>query len=393
MKLCKAELSARIEKFCRVMDEKNPHWDTALISSKVNQYYFMGTMQDALLVIRKGGEYSYYVRRSHERAKIESPMDNVFPMNTYREAAEREGALGHTYMELDNVPYAMLMRIKSYFDISALDSVDAALSSTRAVKSTYELYWMEKAGKAMLEVLYEDVPKMLREGMSEAEFSAELISGMIKRGHQGITRFSIYQTEIVCGQYGFGENTIFPTSFDGPGGMHGNSAAAPLTGDPGRFLKKGDLVFVDLGFGMMGYHADMTQVYMFGEKPPEEAVEAHRACIDIENRIAAQLIPGAIPSKIYDDIIDSLSDGFKENFMGHGGHSVRFLGHGLGLYINELPVIAQGFDEPLEENMVFALEPKKGIEGVGMVGVEDSYVVTPQGGRLITGGGREIMVV
>jgi Xaa-Pro aminopeptidase len=74
-------------------------------------------------------------------------------------------------------------------------------------------------------------------------------------------------------------------------------------------------------------------------------------------------------------------------------HRVKFLGHGVGLHIDEFPVIARGFDEPLEENMVLALEPKKAVPGIGMAAVEDTYVVTPEGGRCVTGGGRDIIVV
>jgi Xaa-Pro aminopeptidase len=91
--------------------------------------------------------------------------------------------------------------------------------------------------------------------------------------------------------------------------------------------------------------------------------------------------------------MDKLDDDFKQNFMGFGKRQVKFLGHGVGLHIDEMPVIANGFNEPLEENMVLALEPKKGISGVGMVGVEDTYVVTPEGGRCITGGGSDIIVL
>ena len=50
--------------------------------------------------------------------------------------------------------------------------------------------------------------------------------------------------------------------------------------------------------------------------------------------------------------------------MGYGRHTVKFLGHGIGLWIDEIPVIAKGFDEPLQEGMVFAIEPKK--KGSGM---------------------------
>ena len=79
--------------------------------------------------------------------------------------------------------------------------------------------------------------------------------------------------------------------------------------------------------------------------------------------------------------------------MGFKGRKVKFLGHGIGLHIDETPVIAKGFDEPLVENMVIAVEPKKGMAGIGMVGVEDTYVISSGGARCITGGGSEIITV
>jgi Xaa-Pro aminopeptidase len=63
------------------------------------------------------------------------------------------------------------------------------------------------------------------------------------------------------------------------------------------------------------------------------------------------------------------------------------------LQIDELPVIAKGFDEPLVEGMVIALEPKRGVPGVGMVGIENTYVVTPGGGKSLTGNHPGLMVV
>jgi len=64
---------------------------------------------------------------------------------------------------------------------------------------------------------------------------------------------------------------------------------------------------------------------------------------------------------------------------------VKFPGHGIGLVIDEVPVIAEKFKDPLEENMTLAIEPKKGIQGVGMVGVENTFIVTKKGGKCITG--------
>ena len=76
---------------------------------------------------------------------------------------------------------------------------------------------------------------------------------------------------------------------------------------------------------------------------------------------------------------------FQANFMGFGNRRVHFLGHGVGLAVDEIPVLARGFDDPLQEGMTIAVEPKKGIAGIGMVGTENTYLVTPEGGRSITG--------
>ena len=252
---------------------------------------------------------------------------------------------------------------------------------------------MERSGERHKELLENIVPSILKEGMNEADFVAELFFNMVKLGHHGISRFSMFQCEIVVGQVGFADSSLYPTSFDGPGGARGICPAVPLVGSRERTLKSGDLVFVDIGFGMNGYHSDKTQVYVFHGRPTDEMIKTHRACIGIQKRLSELLLPGAIPSEIYNTAMGGLDKEFLQNFMGFSNRRVKFLGHGVGLVIDEPPVIAKGFDQPLAENMAIALEPKKGIAGVGMVGVEDTYIVTKDGGRCITGGGRDIIEV
>ena len=108
-------------------------------------------------------------------------------------------------------------------------------------------------------------------------------------------------------------------------------------------------------------------------------------CLDIQERIAEMLKPGVAPSYIYETIMRDVNESDLPNFMGYGKRRVRFLGHGIGLHVDEMPVLAKGFDEPLQEGMVFAVEPKAGVAGIGMVGIENTFIVTPEGGRCITG--------
>ena len=228
-------------------------------------------------------------------------------------------------------------------------------------------------------------PISLMEGMNEANFGADIFREMVRQGHHGIVRFGMFDTEIVIGQLGFGESSIYPTYFDGPGGAYGMGPAVPVLGSSKRLLASGDLVFVDNAFGVNGYHTDKTMTYMFGSPIPDHAIEVHHRCVEIQDEIASLLKPGIAPSEIYTAIVEGLDEDFRKNFMGFGDRIVQFLGHGVGLQVDEIPVLSRGFDEPIQENMVFAVEPKKGIAGVGMVGTENTYIVTPGGGRCITG--------
>lgn len=380
------ELQSRMVRFREQMNLANPEWQIAVVFSKINLFYFTGTIQDGMLWIQRDNEAIFWVRRSFERALMESAFATIKPMNSFRDAAENTGKLPpYVYLETETVPLAMYQRFQKYFPFQGTKPLDAQIASTRAIKSIYELSLMEKAGKIHEKVLETIVPQLLEEGLSEATFATRLFTEMVKEGHQGISRFAMYDTEMVLGHIGFGESSIYPTSFNGPGGNYGVGPAVPSLGSSTCKLKKGDLIFVDVGCGVEGYHTDKTVTYAFGAPLPDYAVETHRRCVDIQHQIAGMLKPGNIPSEIYNTIIGSLDDEFLQNFMGFGNRQVKFLGHGIGLTIDELPVLAQGFDEPLKEGMVFAVEPKKGIQGIGMVGIENTFVVTPQGGRCITG--------
>jgi Xaa-Pro aminopeptidase len=381
-----SELNRRLLCFKEIMNEQNPDWEMAVIFSKINLLYFTGSMPDGMLIVRKDDSSTLWVRRSYERTKEESVFPDIRPMESYRDAAGVYQNLPKAvYLETEFVPLAFYRRFQKHFPFEEYRSLDFQLAKTRAVKSNLEISYMEQAGAIHQRVLEERVPEILREGMSEADLAGELYQVMVKEGHQGIARFAGIDTEIVVAQLGFGESSLYPTNFDGPGGNRGLNAAVPGLGSRERKLKRGDLVFVDMGVGVNGYHSDKTMTYMFGEPLSEEIQKIHRQCVNIQNQVAEMLKPGNIPENIYETIMNGLSPEFQKNFMGYGNRRVKFLGHGIGLTVDELPVIARKFKEPLEENMVFAVEPKKGIEGIGMVGIENTFVVSPDGGRCITG--------
>ena len=388
-----AELDKRRDRLFQALNGSGQAFDTAIVINKINQYYLTGTMQDGLLVLRSDGSMTYFVRKSYARACLESPLSNIVQIGAYRDMlAYLPENLGQTWLETELVPLAMLDRIRKVFAMQAILPLDGLLLQLRAVKSSHELTIIRESGRQHRHVLEQIVPALLREGMSETDLFAELYEAMVKLGYQGVSRFAMFQMEMVIGQAGFGTSSLYPTSFNGPGGMIGQHPAVPIMGSRTRKLRKGDLVFVDIGYGLAGYHTDKTQVYSFGAKPTYEVRAVHAACRDLLDRTAAGLVPGCIPDQHYQALMTDLPAELSAHFMGYDD-PVRFLGHGVGLQIDEYPVIAQGKFLPLQENMIIALEPKCGIEDAGMVGVEETFVVTRSGAECLTGGAQDIVVV
>lgn len=385
-KVPQSELKQRLHALRMRMDQDHPEWELLAVFSKINQFYLTGTMQDGVVLIPREGLAIYWVRRSLQRAQDESEFGDIRPMHSFRDAAAAMTPLPTTvHLETERVPLAMYQRFNKHFGFSQAVSADLSISAVRAVKSSYELNLMEQSGQIHQQIMEVTLPQLLHEGMSEAQLAGQLYPAMIDAGHHAIARLSMYDTEMLIGNICFGESSIYPTSFDGPGGNFGMSPAVPLLGSRHRKLHPGDLIFVDIGCGVDGYHTDKTMTYVYKGQLPDHAIAIHKRCVQIQNDTAALLKPGAIPSHIYATITDQFDEDFKVNFMGYGDRQTSFLGHGIGLHIDEWPVLAKGFDEPLQENMVIAIEPKKGLDGIGMVGTENTFIVTPTGGRCITG--------
>jgi Xaa-Pro dipeptidase len=388
------ELNNRMFRFRLIMDRQNPDWEYAVFFNKINLYYFTGTMQEGMLLIPRDSEAIFRVRRSFERAIDESLFPQIKPMDGFRDAVGDYNTTARSvHIETEFVPVAFLNRFRKYFPFEQVLPLDQQIAVARSVKSHYELSIMIRSGELHRSVLEDYLPAMLYKGMSEVDLAALLYAKMLNMGHHGVARFGMFDTEVILGHIAFGESSLYPTSFNGPGGNFGMSPAVPLLGNRDKKLKPGDLVFIDIGFGIEGYHTDKTTTYVFGKKPEPIVQAEHDRCVEIQYRLAGQLKPGAIPSQLYEQTMKNLSSDFLNNFMGFGNRQVKFLGHGIGLVIDETPVIAKGFDHPLEENMVIALEPKKGLKGIGMVGIENTFIVTGKGGKCITGFSRGLIPV
>jgi Xaa-Pro aminopeptidase len=376
------ELADRLESFKNNLTKLDADWEKAVLMDRINNYYFTGTLQNGVLVIQRDKDAVFYVRRSFERALEESAFPEIVSFKSFKELKLESG--GVLYCDTEKIPLAHFERFTKYFTFGSVRSADLAIARTMAVKSAAELELMEISGEIHRSVLEEYIPSVLKEGMSEVELGALVQSEMLRRGHHAVTRTNGFGTELHLGLFCFGESALYFNTFDGPGGIKGFHPAVPLFGNHNIRLKKHSPVFVDIGCNVGGYHTDKTCIYSIGSLP-DEAMEFHSVCVEMQNKAALMLRPGAVPSDIFRKHIEGVSEKFLEEYNGFGAGKVKFLGHGIGLHIDQFPVIAEGFEEQLEENMVIAVEPKRGIAGLGMVGVENTFVVTPEGGRSITG--------
>lgn len=392
-KVPKSELDNRLRLFTLSMDKENPNWEMCAITGGVSMYYFTGTICDGMLFLRRGKDAVLWVRLSYDRAVLESNFADIRPMTSFRDVAASVGTLSNTlYLDMAEASMEWYGLLSRHLPFKNVLPADKTLLRVRMVKSAYEIELMRRAGSAVNRVLSEDVPPLLYAGMSEADLGAELFSIFIKNGYDGICRSTMRNADIVIGHIGFGESSLYPSVFNGASGTVGLCPANPVLGSRDIKLKEGDLVYIDVCFGNEGYNADRTMIFSFKTAQDEHINEVHRHCLELERLAASMLNVGAKPSDIYAAVSEEVRPDLRDRFMGARGRTVPFLGHGVGMVLNELPVLAKGFDEPLECGMTIAIEPKIGFEGKGILGSENTYLVTESGAESLTGEARELIV-
>lgn len=368
----------------------------AIILDKINMFYFSGTIQKGVLFVPAEAEPVFFIRRSLERAEKETPLKKLVRLNRFNDICDHLQALRYDLNRLGidsfTTTISMFERLQKTFPHSTFENVNFMLAVIRAVKSDYEIDQVRQAGRRH-ERLYDGIPAMIQEGMTEWELGARIHARMLDLGFTGMCRLADPNTELFAGAVNFGDSGNYPTASVGPVGLVGQSAAFPFFGGHKK-LGRAEPIFIDTGASCNGYYTDKTRIFSLG-RLSQTAVDAHKTCLDIQEAVRVRLKPGALPSEIYQEVYEQevLPRDFGENFMGFGDNQVAFLGHGIGLVIDEFPAIAQKVRVPLKKNMVIAVEPKKGLAGIGLVGIENTYLVTDAGGEKLTPGDDDIIIV
>ncbi|MFZ7125260.1 MAG: M24 family metallopeptidase [Desulfobacterales bacterium] len=380
-----AELEHRIRRFQGRL--KAGGLEGALIVQNADLFYFSGTIQQSHLYIPVEGEPLLMTRKSLRRAMEESSLKRIEPVGSPRQIPELLRSAGLPLpsvlgLELDVLPASHYLAYTNLFPDCRMQDVSHDIRSVRAVKSAYEIGLIREAARKADEVAG-TLKSHLREGMTEVELAGLMEAEARKRGHQGIVRMRMWGGELFYGHLMTGPPAAVPSYLSSPTGGRGLSPA--VAQGPGFApIRAGQPILLDYVFAWNGYIADHTRIFAIGGLPPE-LLDAHGAMLEIQETVKSAARPGVSSGDLYDLAISSAeSRGFGQWFMGADEGRIRFVGHGIGLELDEYPFLARGQEMPLEPGMVIALEPKLIIPGKGVVGIENTHLVTEAGLEQLT---------
>lgn len=395
------ELQNRQSQCLKLLDQFRPDAGGLMLFDRVNIYYFTGTMGAGVYWLPKEGESLLMVRKGIERALFDNPELVVATYRSFSDLPLLTSEFGSPLTaviaaEQSALPWSLAENLQKRLPQTSFVNADQVLTRLRAVKSPWELDKMRTAGALHAKATEGLLPQHITPGMTELKVAHLTSKVFFSLGGCGLTRLKGFGEELLLGEVSVGDNGNFPTFYNGPLGCRGAHPAAPFLGCPETVWKDGQLLVLDAGFCFEGYNSDKTVCYFAGIKSeiPSLARRAFDLCLKIEDVIASQMLPGAIPLELYAQAVQMAKQaGFADGFMGLGSNKVPFIGHGIGLCIDEWPVLAARFDSPLQAGMTVALEPKVGIEGIGMVGTENTWEITENGAVCLSGCGQEIICV
>ena len=379
----KEEIEARLEGFRKGMALAGINF--AVILQNVDLFYFTGTVQKGVLIVPVDGPPLFFVEKSLYRAGIESPLE-IVPIKKDKDIGSilsgKDIIKGKGGMELDILPVTLFERWKSILSHDNIADVSPLIKEVRLIKSEFEIAQIIKSGKILSHV-FQKAEEIIKEGMREIDIDAALVAEMRRMNHQGFLRMRGFNQEMMCGYVTQGYSATITSNADVPISGLGLSPAIGQ-GSSVNIVRKGTPVIIDFGGGYNGYVTDETRVYAVGGLK-DIFLKGYQVSREIVEETMSFAREGVDATELFVKALDRAKEaGLEQYFMGHGEGQVSFVGHGLGLEINELPVFTPRHKMILKEGMVFAFEPKFIIPGEGAVGIEVDFIVRKDGLQRVT---------
>jgi len=353
--------------------------DACLLSTSVNILYANGSIFSGYFFIPVEGEPLFFVKRP-----VGLKGENIHYIRKPEQIPEFLTKMGikkpaRLMLEGDEMGHSEWLRLQACFSESELVNGTTALRTVRSIKTDYEVSLIRASATAHVNA-YKRIPEIYRPGMTDMSFAIEIEYIMRHEGNQGLFR-TFGDMDAFMGSVLAGDNAEVASPYDFALGGAG-TVFNPI-GAAGHLLKSGESIMIDMCGNFSGYLDDLSRTFSIG-KLSEKAYKAHQVSIDIQNYLQEAMKEGAVCEDLYKTSLKIADDaGLADCYMGTT-QQAKFVGHGVGLVINELPVLAIRSREILKPNMTIAIEPKFVIKGVGAVGVEDTYLVGKNNSERLT---------
>jgi Xaa-Pro dipeptidase len=391
----KSEIDARCEKLRCLMAAEG--LDAVILLQNADLFYFTGTIQSGNLYVPVEGEPVYMVRRDFRRAVQESALKEIVPFASMREIPEILSQYGYRQpkrigMEMDVLPAAFLERYRKVFPDGDFRDVSPLVRRVRMIKSVYEIEIMREAAR-QVDAVYRKACTVISEGLTELELAAELEHEARLAGHLGLIRMRAFNGEMMFGHTLSGANGAIPAYTDTPLGGLGLSPSFGQ-GAGRRPICRNEPIVIDFAGSVDGYLVDQTRVFAVGGLSGE-LLKAYDDMLAVQEKMTQMMKPGAVWGDIYEACLDlAVERGYDDHFMGFKGTQVSFIGHGIGVEIDEYPFLARGFSGmPMESGMVFAFEPKLVFPDRGAVGIENTFLLKEVGLERLTFSSQELVII
>ena len=371
-----------------------------LVQHPIDLYYFTGGRQDSTFFLpAKGAPGSIdaggdgpiaFVRRSLRRARFEAgesdaphQIESFGRLSLFTERLQKAGVIEKPALQYGEIPTSFSRRFERALNALDGDFSDATgiIHEMRETKSTWELEQMA-VGAEIQRRMFDAIETIGCEGMSELDLVAAAEAISRSEGFGGNVQMRRYPLQCDRGVIVAGRAGGVPSFFDSAIGGEGPH---PLSGMGAGFntVKRNEPVLVDLVHVHRGYVVDATRMFVAGRLHSiwEERLDD---MLTVKNTVIDVLDAGETCSQAWREGYEVATElGHAEHLMGMAPDQSRFLGHSVGLQLDESPVIAEGFDRPLPIGGVMAIEPKV-VHPDGSIGSEDTWVRTENGLQPIT---------
>ncbi|MHA2065059.1 MAG: M24 family metallopeptidase [Candidatus Thorarchaeota archaeon] len=375
-RLPKGEIDNRI---ARLKDQlKSAELDGALLMTPTELYYYSGLGTGGAVYVPVEDHPIRLVERNMELVRSYSLIPEIRPIGRMSQLFQTLGVAtdSRIAMESDVIPYSLMSYLQSRADGIQLTDGSATFRKIRSIKSDYEIGLIEAAAK-LVDLAFEYCTEIATPEMTEIALSMRLDAWMVQNGHAGFITTRAFNSSMLIYSYVVSSSGSTLNTYFTPVSGVGLSLKHPL-GPTHQKLGRNRPFLVDTCGNMNGYHSDTTRTFIYGKFDDDLNAKLDKLS-QVKSFLGKKMKPGANLGELYGEVIElSIELGIHDQFMGLNKDKVAFIGHGVGLELDDLPIFySKGPD--LEQGNVLACEPKIITPGHEVLGIEDTYAITSKG--------------